>query len=121
MILVLLLVAIIFVVGLIPYSVYMQWFIRCPTCGKRGTLKNKRRAVLKANVDGHELTETWLYYACRHCGNVRKNMQGTWYDVDHEEWAMVMSDEVFRFQPRVEHEMKPDKKPKKKTLRKNRD
>lgn len=107
MTLVLLLMAIVFVVGLIPYMIYMQWLILCPACGKRGTLKSKRRAVLKTNVDGHELTETWLYYVCRHCGNVRKNMQGTWQDVDDEEWKMAMSDEVFQFLPRDEHEEKP--------------
>jgi len=119
-ILVLLLIALMFVVGLIPYMIYMLWLIRCPACGRRGTLENKRRALLKFEVDGHVEKETWLYYVCQHCGNVRKNAQGTWHDVDEEEWKMATSDKVFRFQSHDEHEVKPDGKPKKKSLRKKR-
>jgi phage terminase large subunit GpA-like protein len=109
------------VVGLIPYMIYMKWFIPCPACGKRGTLESKKKATLKTKLDGRKLNDTWLYFVCRHCGKIRKNMHGTWQDVEAKEWEMVMNSDVLIVQPLDEHKVKPTKKRNKKSNRKIRD
>ena len=106
------------VIGLIPYMIYMKWFMPCPACGKRGTLESKKKAIRKTKVDGRKLNDTWLYFVCQHCGKVRKNMNGFWQDVEAKEWEMVMNNDVLIVQPLDELKVKPTKKQKKKSTHK---
>jgi len=110
----------VFIVGLIPYMIYMKWLMRCPACDKRGTLENKRKAVLRTTLDGREEEVTWLYFVCRHCGIVLKDMCGTWDNIGEEAWEMASSNEVFRIQSLDELRVKPKKQSKRKPFRKNR-
>ena len=89
---------IVFVVGLIPYLIYMKWFIPCPACKKRGTLENGKKLTLKSELNGRELNETWLYFVCRHCGNIRKEANGTWHEVGVKEWEMIKNNPILEIQ-----------------------
>ncbi len=114
-----LLMIVVFIVGLIPYMIYMKWLIPCPACGKRGTLESKKRAVLKTRLRGRELSDSWLYFVCRNCGKIRKDMNGTWHDVGPEEWEMVKSNAVIQVDPLDELGEKPAKKLKKRSRSKS--
>lgn len=108
-----------FLIGLLPYMIYMKWFVPCPECGKRGTFQNTKKVILKTTLRGKELTDSWLYFVCSNCGKVQKDMDGTWHDVNAEEWEMVKNRSLPQIDPLDDLCTKSPKKTSKKPRRKN--
>lgn len=77
--------------------------------------------MLNTTINGRKINSTWLYFVCRNCGCVRKQMDGEWCDVDEEEWKMAQSNEVLHVEPIDEYDVGviSHKKPTKKSRRKN--
>ena len=86
-----LLTATVFAITVIPFMIYTWFIMRCTACGKRGTTRFRKLFVLKTKQDKEVMENTCFYAVCRNCGNVRKDINGTWYDVGEGEWARVNS------------------------------
>ena len=68
--------------------------MRCTACDKRGTMRFRKMFVLKTKQGKEVMENTCFYVVCRNCGKVRKDINGTWYDVGESEWTMVNSDAI---------------------------
>ena len=84
----------VFAIAAMPLMIYRWFFMRCTACGKRGTMRFRKMFVLRTKQSKKVLENTCFYVVCRNCGNVRKDINGTWYDVGEVEWALVNSGTV---------------------------